>query len=223
MAASQGGAAALNPLAAGHFQLSSHQNSTPQPADPVATPLAHHWSWCRAQAEPGASGSQHLSPPHQQAAHTSSSCESGLVDMACIAVKPVEGKALHTQPSLAATMLSGPKAGSRAGSRSNSRRNLIVPQLSTAGQVLPSDTLTDRSEWHSRRRATGEEAGWRASGPDDDSISVASKKEPCPLALWFQDACADQAWHTPIPKISCDHKPWGLASACCPGQLGASA
>lgn len=38
----------------------------------------------------------------------------------------------------------GPKAGSRAGSRSNSRRNLIVPQLSTAGQVLPSDTLTDR-------------------------------------------------------------------------------
>ncbi|KAL3134678.1 hypothetical protein ABBQ32_007683 [Trebouxia sp. C0010 RCD-2024] len=200
MAASQGGAAAPNPLGAGHFQLSKQQNSTTQPADPAMTPLAHHWSWCKAQEEPGASGSQPLAPPHQQAAHTSSSCEGGLVDMACIAVKPVEGKALHTQPSAAAAMLSDcerygarPKAGSRAGSRSNSRRSLIVPQLSTAGQVLPSDALTDRGEWNLRRRATGDEAGWRGRGTDEDSISAASKKEPCPLALWFQDACSDQA------------------------------
>ena len=45
--AAAGAAAASHPLAAGHFQLSNRQQSTPQAAHPhpLATPLAHHWSW----------------------------------------------------------------------------------------------------------------------------------------------------------------------------------
>lgn len=68
----------------------------------------------------------------------------------------------------------------------------------------------DRCEGHPRRRATGDDTGWRGRPTDDDSASGASKKEPCPVALWFQDACADQAWLTPTlfqilsNQISCD-------------------
>ena len=72
----------------------------------------------------------------------------------------------------------------------------------------------NRFDPHPRRRATGDEAGWRGRATDDDSVSVASKKEPCPLALWFQDACSDQAWHTLTPKISCAYNIQDLESAC---------
>ena len=73
----------------------------------------------------------------------------------------------------------------------------------------------NRCDPHPRRRATGDEAGWRGRATDDDSVSVASKKEPCPLALWFQDACSDQAWQALTPKISCVCNIRDLGSACC--------
>ena len=59
-----GAAAASNFLAAGQFLLSNQQHSAPQAAHPhpLATPLAHHWSWCRTatslEASAGASASQ---------------------------------------------------------------------------------------------------------------------------------------------------------------------
>ena len=53
----------------------------------------------------------------------------------------------------------------------------------------------DRCEWQTWRRATGDDAGWRGRATDDSSVSGASRKEPCPLALWFQESCADQAGH----------------------------
>ena len=62
-----GAAAASQPLAAGQFQLSSWQQSTPLAAypQPLATALAHHWSWSRTataqEAPAGASASQTVS------------------------------------------------------------------------------------------------------------------------------------------------------------------
>ncbi|DBA80394.1 TPA: hypothetical protein ACH3X2_007336 [Trebouxia sp. C0005] len=138
-----------------------------------------------------------------EAGASSSSAEGGLVDMACIAVRPVES-VIHSQPSLAATKLYGSKEGSRSGSkagsrsvsrngsRAGSRRNLLVSQLSEAGSISQTDTLADRCEWHPRRRATGDDVGWRGRVTDDSSVSGASRREPCPLALWFHESCASQ-------------------------------
>ena len=59
-----------------------------------------------------------------------------------------------------------------------------------------------RCEWHPQRRATGDDVDWRGRATDDSCASGASRKEPCPLALWFQESCADQAWHLiTIPNI----------------------
>ncbi|KAL0041236.1 hypothetical protein WJX77_009833 [Trebouxia sp. C0004] len=135
-----------------------------------------------------------------EAGASSSSAEGGLVDMACIAVRPVD-LAVHLQPSLAATKLYGSKGGSRRGSRSGSRtgsragsrRNILVSQPSEAGSVFHTDALTDRCEWHTRRRATGDDVGWRGRVTDDSSVSGASRREPCPVALCFHESCASQA------------------------------
>ncbi|KAL0045894.1 hypothetical protein WJX82_007719 [Trebouxia sp. C0006] len=135
-----------------------------------------------------------------EAGASSSSAEGGLVEMACIAVRPLESD-MHSQPSLAATKLygsrggsrPGSKAGSRTGSRAGSRRNLLASQLSEAGSISQTDSLANRCEWHPRRRATGDDVGWRGRLTDDSSVSGASCREPCPLALWFHESCASQA------------------------------
>lgn len=54
-----------------------------------------------------------------------------------------------------------------------------------------------RSDWH-RRRATEDDIGWRGRATDDSSISGASRREPCPLALCFSEACIDQVRPLPL-------------------------
>ena len=69
----------------------------------------------------------------------------------------------------------------------SSREDMIMPCKSQAASCW-----TVRCEWHPRRRATNDEAGWRGRVTDDSSISGTSRREPCPVALWFHESCADQ-------------------------------